>query len=233
LLPEDVLRRLVFTTEWVRVGAGGAEAIEKWLDEHPNARLVIVDVLERIRPARNAKANAYGEDYEALKALKAIADGRQITILVIHHTRKAASEDAMHLVSGTQGLTGGADGVLVLKRPIDNPQGELHIMARDLERGGAFAVQFVDAQWTMLGPASAVKMTGQRSKIVEALRNGGAMKRGEIAGVTGMSPSSVGHMLAKLQIAGVVTAPSYGMYELKNRDEPVDEGIAVAADDLV
>ena len=51
-----------------------------------------------------------------MTALKAIADRFNITILVVHHTRKEESEDAFNMISGTNGLMGCADGAMVLQK---------------------------------------------------------------------------------------------------------------------
>ena len=50
-----------------------------------------------------------------MTALKSIADRFNITILVVHHTRKEESEDAFNMISGTNGLLGCADGAMVLQ----------------------------------------------------------------------------------------------------------------------
>ena len=52
-----------------------------------------------------------------MTALKSIADRFNITILVVHHTRKEESEDAFNMISGTNGLMGCADGAMVLQKP--------------------------------------------------------------------------------------------------------------------
>jgi hypothetical protein len=199
LLSAAALDRLQFETQWPRVDDGGAELIEAWLAEHPEARLIVVDVLERIRPARDSKANAYGEDYKALQALKAIAEHRRVSILVVHHTRKAASDDPMQLVSGTQGLAGAADGVIVLSRGRGESRGELTVMARDLEKDGAFAVEFGEGRWTMIGPAGLVAKTAAQQAILEALRQcDGPVGPTQLAQMLGRSRQSVQQALMRM-----------------------------------
>jgi hypothetical protein len=49
LADEEPPGGLTFETAWPRMGNGGSETIEAWIGEHPDARLVVVDVLTRIR----------------------------------------------------------------------------------------------------------------------------------------------------------------------------------------
>ena len=51
-----------------------------------------------------------------MTSLKTIADRFNITILVVHHTRKEDSDDSFNKISGTNGLLGCADGAMVLQK---------------------------------------------------------------------------------------------------------------------
>jgi RecA-family ATPase len=166
------LQRVEFVTDWRRSDEGGLEDISAWLDAHPDARLVVIDTLERFRPRRNERANAYGEDYAALSAIKTIADTRQITVLVVHHNRKAESEDPLDAISGTLGISGAADGALVLTRARGSEQAELHLIGRDIAEEGAYAVVFErkTCMWTMQGAAAEVAKTRERQQIIDLLR---------------------------------------------------------------
>lgn len=197
---------LQFETEWPRAGAGGPEAIDAWLAEHPGARLVVVDVLERFRPQRKAKGNLYAEDYEALRALKAIADRRRLGILVVHHTRKGITEDPMEMVSGTQGLAGSADGMLMLERARGETRGRLHVIGRDIEDDGEYVVEFSKCRWTMLGTTRTVASTLERQEVLDALKNaGGPMTAAEIAEAIGKKRTTVARLLTKCVTDGVTT----------------------------
>ena len=226
-MSKDQSERIDICHEWPRVGAGGAELIEKWLKEHPHARLAVVDVLEQLRPARSTKANPYSEDYESLVALKSLATKYRVAIVVVHHTRKADSYDPLQLVSGTQGLTGAADGIMVLERPRGTSSGTLHIMARDLEHDGAFAVEFNDGQWSMVGPAGLVAAGTAQQAVLDALSDASEpMKRNEIAAEVGKKGDAVNHVLRKLIQQGKVVKLEYGKYDLAPALKEV--GLAVA-----
>lgn len=197
---------LEFHTEWPRVDQGGARAIEEWLVMHPDAKLVVIDVLERFRPARKAKGNLYAEDYDALKALKAVAEAHRVTVVVVHHTRKNASDDPMAMVSGTQGLTGSADGMLLLERARGEARGSLHVIGRDVEGEGEFVVEFSDCRWSMVGAAKAVASTLERQEILNALNDAaGALTAAELADAVGKKRTTVARLLSKMVNEGTVT----------------------------
>ncbi len=91
-----------------------------------------------------------------------------LAISVVHHQRTLESEDPLDSVSGTTGLTGAADAVLVLNR--DSQGVTLYGRGRDIDDIET-AMQFdrTSGRWTVLGAASAVRMTKQRRQILDAL----------------------------------------------------------------
>ena len=96
------------------MGKGFEQQIGNFLTAHPNVGFVIVDTLQRIRQMKT-EGYSYGGDYEVMTSLKTIADRFNITILVVHHTRKEDSDDSFNKISGTNGLLGCADGAMVLQ----------------------------------------------------------------------------------------------------------------------
>ena len=108
--------RVWIATEAELLGSGFEQQLGNFLTAHPGVGFVIIDTLQRIRQMKTEKYS-YSGDYEVMTALKAIADRFNITILVVHHTRKEESEDAFNMISGTNGLMGCADGAMVLQKP--------------------------------------------------------------------------------------------------------------------
>ena len=108
--------RVWIATEAELLGSGFEQQLGNFLTAHPGVGFVIIDTLQRIRQMKSEKYS-YSGDYEVMTALKAIADRFNITILVVHHTRKEESEDAFNMISGTNGLMGCADGAMVLQKP--------------------------------------------------------------------------------------------------------------------
>lgn len=222
--PEE-LSQVFFETTWPRVDQGGINKLDDWLKNHPITRYVVIDVLERFRARRSAKDNAYSVDYDAITSLKPLCDKYHVTILIVHHTRKAQADDPLDMVSGTQGLSGGADGVLILKRPRGGDEGELHIMSRDLEQEGAYVVKFEreSCHWQMLGEANVISRSSTRREILGVLeRAGKALGPAEIATLTGRTKQSVFKLLQGLVDEGLVSNMN-GAYSPMKKDDRVDD----------
>lgn len=104
--------------------------IDRFVAEHPDTILIVVDILQRIR--RRGEKLSYANDSETMLALKAIADKHQICLLVVHHTRKEKADDIFEMISGSNGLGGSADGALVLtKETRCGTAATLSVIARD------------------------------------------------------------------------------------------------------
>lgn len=172
LAGDDAPDRLTFAVVCETLPAGGADRIAAWLDGHPDARLVVVDVFARVRGLAPNNMSSYDADYLAMGALKRLADRYGVAILVVHHTRKAAAEDFLDAVSGTNGLAGAADAVMVLRRARGKADAELHLTGRDVEEA-EYALDFDPrlGTWQMLdGPASDYSLGDTRKAILEHLR---------------------------------------------------------------
>lgn len=104
--------------------------IDRFMVEHPDTIMVVVDILQRVR--KHGEKVSYANDSDTMLALKAIADKHQICLLVVHHTRKAKADDIFEMISGTNGLGGSADGALVLtKESRTGSTATLSVIARD------------------------------------------------------------------------------------------------------
>ena len=77
---------------------------------------------------RNNIDTKYGTDYRELSILKSIADRLGIAIVLVHHNRKAHDPNPNNLISGTNGIAGCADGLLVFTRNGENAK--LHVSGR-------------------------------------------------------------------------------------------------------
>jgi hypothetical protein len=121
-----------------------------WLIAHPNG-LVILDTLGRARQQRRRGDDAYLADYQAGVALKNVVDAFPGSALLgVHHTRKASSDDFVDDLSGTLGLAGAADYVLVLRRQRNSNEATLQVTGRDAPEG-EYAFTVAQGAWTLSG----------------------------------------------------------------------------------
>lgn len=112
---------LYFATQAKSVGGGLDEQLEEFVKVHQDVRLIIIDILQKIREV-SGECYSYASDYEIVTKLKKFSDNHGICLLVVHHTRKMEAGDSFDMISGTNGLLGAADGAFIMqkKRRTDN-----------------------------------------------------------------------------------------------------------------
>ncbi len=152
-----------------RVTSGAAPSlIADWLDQHGHHHpLVLVDTLAKIAPPASPGESAYGRDYRIGGAIKRLADDHPgTTVLAVHHDRKASAEDFVDAVSGTHGLAGSADFVLVLERKRQESTAVLKVTGRDIAEA-EYAITLSDrGRWTLAGET--LRDASQRAATVKA-----------------------------------------------------------------
>jgi hypothetical protein len=201
-------------TEWRRVDQGGLEDIEAWCKEHPKRRLISIDTLAKIRPIMGRSEQAYAADYRAIERLQKLAGKYQVGIVLNHHLRKATSEDdAFDDVSGTLGLTGAADTIIVMKRHAGMVK--VYVHGRDIEEA-EFAAEFnkETCRWRLVGQADDVFRSQERQAILTVLKDAGRpMSVPELMAVTERHDRhALYNLLYKMAKAGEVTQPNRGQW---------------------
>jgi hypothetical protein len=203
------------------------DTITTWLARHAGqSPLVVLDTLGKVMPPALVGESSYQRDYRVGTALKRIADQHPgMTLLVNHHDRKAGAEDFIDSVSGTHGLAGAADTVVVLTRPRQEEGGRLKVTGRDVAEG-EYAVRFLDgAAWTLDGHDLAVaarrareaRVTaglGDRSTDVVELvgEHSEGLTPAQVATALGMTPKAAQVYLSRALAAGRVSRPKRGLY---------------------
>jgi hypothetical protein len=161
--------RLDLAIAWPRSDQGGIEHIEGWLRDHPNARLVMVDTLARIRPV--VRDTGYLPDYAALEPLQQLAGQHAVGTLVIHHQRKLLAEDWIDTVSGTLGLAAAPDGLLGLFRERGSSSAVLKVTGRDVEEIElGLRWDELTCSWVLVGEAWKVALNKARLEVVDLLK---------------------------------------------------------------
>jgi AAA domain len=214
----DWPRGLTLATEWPRVNEGGLGKITAWHGAVSKPILAVVDVLVKIRPVGRSSRSAYELDYDALSGLHKLAVDLGIAILVVHHTRKMGAEDIMDTVSGSFGLVGAADTIIVIER---RSQGTvLDVRGRDVE-AAELAIQFDKntCRWTLLGPAVDVHRSDERARVLAALTEATEpLTPKEIMMATGRRDrNAFDQLLFRMLRDGDVIRPSRGKYVLSGK----------------
>jgi hypothetical protein len=184
---------LYIETEWERLDRGGLERLSAWLDEHPDTRLVVIDVWTRIRPFAQNHSDRYQADYEAASLVQAVAVQQSVAVLALYHTRKAESSDFVETVQGTFGTAGAADTIIVIKRSRGKADATLYVTGRDIEER-ELALQFAPetGSWELLGDAAEYTLGETRKVILETIEAHGALAPKQVSDLT-----AVDHELAK------------------------------------
>lgn len=106
--------------------------IQLFIGQHPDTRLIVIDTFQKIR--RSVREMSYANDYAEVSRLKSIADKEGVCILLVHHTRKLGDSDYMNEISGTNGIAGSADTLMVLKKDKrSSREATLSCTGRDIE----------------------------------------------------------------------------------------------------
>jgi hypothetical protein len=203
---------LTITTELAAIDAGGLDQLRRWLGAHPNPKLIVIDILGRVRPKQSLNEATYAYDYRSVAPLKALADEFGIALILVHHTRKQTASDPLEGVSGTNGLTGAADSILVLDRK--GSRFTLYARGRDIpELDTALAFNSETFRWNPIASGSEVTRTSQRTRILACLEQSQSPLRSqEIASETGQSDDSVRQILGKMADAGEIKRVDRGLY---------------------
>lgn len=207
--PPD-LSRLTWATETITLNEGFLEAIETWRSSVPNPKLIIIDVLTRIKPAGSGVQNAYERDYAAYSGLQNWSLEKGIAVLALHHTRKGGADDPLEALSGSNGLSAVADTTLVLDR--DSSGITLYGRGRDVCEKDT-ALTFDGGIWAVQGEAYDVRRSNERSKILAILRDAKEPTRpNDIADLADMKSVNVRRLLTKMAVAGEILKSGYGKY---------------------
>jgi hypothetical protein len=205
---------LDIATEWRTADDGGLADIEAWIAAHPNARLVIVDVLAKVKGRPDRDRGVYDQDYATVGPFHAMARKHGVAIVLVHHTNKGAAADPVLRISGTMGLSGAADTTLVLSREARELHGTLDVRGRDVpEREIALQFDPNTGCVIQLGAAEDFRKSEERRAILRALiQSIDPMTPTEIADVLGKKRGAVQMLLGKMHKAGEISRLPNGKY---------------------
>jgi hypothetical protein len=208
-----------------------ADTIATWIHWHQEPPpLVVLDTLGKVLPPALQNETTYQRDYRVGSALKRIVDNSPgATLLTNHHQRKAGAEDFIDAVSGTAGLAGAADTVIVLSRNRQETSGLLKVTGRDVAEG-EYAVTFKDgAVWELDGhdlatareKAQKVRATTRATAgagdrmldvVLYAYTHPDGVRRGDVAEALHMDPKAATVYLTRAVDSGRLQRAERGLY---------------------
>lgn len=199
---------LLFEFDVPPLDQGGLDKLRQLCARH-NIGVLIIDVFQKVRPAKRGGESEYAHDYRSLSMLQKLALELDIAIIVVHHMRKLDAADPLDCVSGTTGLTGAADAIITVSSGADGG----HIWAgrgRDIEDFEWPAI-LKDGVWRILGDAFA--LTPDQRRVVETLRSAEEPKTPKwVSTISGLKEDSVRQTLRRLAKKGVISCVGYGKY---------------------
>ena len=204
------------------LGDGLVEGLGRYLDDHADTRLVVIDTLAKVRRVRErGGGSAVQIDYEELEPLTTFAQERRVAVVIVHHTRKLHSDDAMDMVNATQGAGAGVDTVAVLQRTRNGDgSATLAVMGRDLDEEQEYGLRY-DAQissYALVGSGTEVRANALRKELLDVLRAAGVpLGPKEVADRCSQDYATVKQRLWQMGQCGDVvaaggkyTAPAFG-----------------------
>ena len=206
---------------WLDRPARLLDELDEHLAAHPSTRLVIVDTLGKVRPPSPPGGPTYSDDYRVAGTLQHYAIERGVAVVVVHHTRKGRGEDFVEGVSGTFGITGAADAVLLLDRDRGADGALLHVTGRDLRDDLAWRLDRIGPAWHFVERVRADAVQARHGlgdtagRIVEAVAAAGEpVSAAEIATALGMRPELAKDYLGRLARDGRLHRPARGRYAM-------------------
>lgn len=210
-------KRIHFATAWPRFDSGFIKEAEIFLRKRADTKVIIVDTFTKVRSLNRQGGTPYERDYIEASALKSFADDNKLSIILIHHLRKAEARDVMDMVSGSVGLTGAADTILIMQRERGNGNATLFTTGRDIEEIKIGLKLNPDTlTWSIAGTAVEERISLEQKEILEILQ---AAKRPlrliDIAESAKKKRPVVHKHLASLIEQNLIIQPGYGQYEFK------------------
>jgi predicted ATP-dependent serine protease len=193
---------------------GCIEQLLTWINDNPGISLIIIDTLANIRGRRAKDEDQYQTDYRTMKALLDLNRQTGISIIVVHHVRKATAEDVFDTISGTNGFSAVADTLVVLTRNSD----QLRLATRGRDAPPEDKVVDFDQEsgtWSVLNDYEPENraMTQTNDLIIAALGpKDYPSTPAAVAKMTNLPEGTVRQALRRLARSGKIGKGGYGSY---------------------
>lgn len=200
-----------------------ADIIQAWFTKYEAQKpIVIVDTYGRTLDGEQDAT--YSRDYAGMAHYKHIIPNG-CSLLFVHHTKKADEGDFLQALSGTNGLAGAADTIIVLKRDRLSKDATLSITSREMEEAEHHLNFSDNAVWT-IGDRPATPQTppqGTTGTIVTTilLEHPKGLTRAEIASKAFISVDAASGAIRRLKDQGTIFEVIPGRFALRTSEEEI------------
>ena len=105
---------------------------------HPKLKCLVVDTLASIRaePPAKSKKDDYTLSEEEFSSIRKLAHELELSIILVHHTRKATESDSspVERLLGSQGIAATVETIMVMKQETGSQDVALHVTGKDVEQ---------------------------------------------------------------------------------------------------
>lgn len=204
---------LSFAFSWAK-GDKAIVDLEQIVKLH-HFQLVVIDPLALIKQQTKPNRDLYMLDYSLISAYKKLAESLDISVIILHHTRKAQADDPIDTILGTTGLSGATDTILVLDRPRQKINATLTVTGRDVPENEFILTKDELLGWRLVGESDKWQMSAERAEIYQLLlEKNKPMTLSEIIKLTDKPSSSVKMMLARMVQDRQIARIERGRYKI-------------------
>lgn len=221
---EDNLSNILISNELWMLDDEGMDKFEMLVQSNHDIKVWIIDTMQRVKSSdKRINMTPYQEDYEFMGKIQSIAMEYNVAIILIHHSKKAVSDDFVDQALGSTALTGASDIIMMLSQSDQNIK--LEVSGRDVERRTMiYSIDKETMQFTIVDDdgTSMKKQSVLQDKIFEFLSN----RKGEAFGPTEITAgignpteagrSSVSRALKKMVNQGLVKSKGIGEYYVES-----------------
>lgn len=201
---------VLFTIPYLDDGQGGHGPGAVEVDTYANDYdLIIIDTLIASMSGRTDERDnsAMGN---LVNTLAYIAHEKDVAIVIVHHTGKAANpDDIFSTIRGASAIRGAYDMGLILERKPGEREAILHAESRDLDiRNMTLRQADEGAGWVYVGDAHELEKIRAGRKVLEVMlendTEGGGMTAKQLAEIRKVSEATIGRQLQRLEADGYI-----------------------------
>ena len=166
-------------------------------------------IIDTFAAANMEPRDGYKADYRSVRSIQQIAVETGACIVLVHHTRKtdrkqtSGNIDQIEEVSGTLGLCGAADSIIILSKTEKPNVFSFYIRGRDVEET-TIPILFDDYRWTVSGDMADLLSNENEIKIYKAI-NTQPLGPNKLSDLTQVNPNTTKTICRRLEHRGLIS----------------------------